>query len=219
LHNIKGNIIDEEDQWTAFNRKVRKNVNKAKRENLTSTVYFLDISDLKIAEFHDIYIQTMKRRDTNESFLYSFQEFKRFINKNEKHSAICTIYFKDIPISSELILISEDSIYSFLGGTDENYFDKRPNDFLKFEALNWARAQGKKYYILGGGYSLEDGIFQYKKGFFPNDVVDFYTGRKILNKKVYDQLVTKAFNFKLSEGMYKLDIEDNTFFPLYRKID
>jgi hypothetical protein len=219
LHNIKGNIIDEEDQWTAFNRKVRKNVNKAKRENLTSRVYFLDISDIKIAEFHDIYIQTMKRRDTNESFLYSFQEFKRFINKNEKHSAICTIYFKDIPISSELILISEDSIYSFLGGTDENYFDKRPNDFLKFEALNWARAQGKKYYILGGGYSLEDGIFQYKKGFFPNDVVDFYTGRKILNKKVYDQLVTKAFNFKLSEGMYKLDIEDNTFFPLYRKID
>lgn len=219
LHNIKGNIIDEEDQWTGFDRKVRKNVNKAKRENLTSRVCFLDISDIIISEFHDIYIQTMKRRNTNESFLYSFQEFKRFINKNKKHSAICTIYFKDIPISSELILISEDSIYSFLGGTDENYFDKRPNDFLKFVALNWARAHGKKHYILGGGYSLEDGIFKYKKGFFPNDVVDFYTGRKILNKKVYDQLVTKASNFKLSAGMDKLDIEDNTFFPLYRKID
>ena len=181
-------------------------------------VYY-DISDIKIAEFHDIYIQTMKRRGTNKSFLYSFQEFKRFINNNEKYSAICTIYFKDIPISSELILISKDSIYSFLGGTDENYFDKRPNDFLKFEALNWARAQGKNHYILGGGYSLEDGIFQYKKGFFPNDVVDFYTGRKILNQKVYDQLVTKAFNFKLSEGMVILDIEDDTFFPLYRKKD
>lgn len=219
LHNIKGNIIDEEDQWTAFDRKVRKNVNKAKRENLTSAVYFLNICDIKISEFHDIYTQTMKRRDTNESFLYSFQEIKRFINNNEKHSAICTIYFKDIPISSELILISEDSIYSFLGGTDEKYFDKRPNDLLKFEALNWARVQGKKYYILGGGYSLEDGIFQYKKGFFPNDVVDFYTGRKILNKKVYDQLVIKALNFKLSKGIDKLDIEDNTFFPLYRKID
>ncbi|MGO4816976.1 GNAT family N-acetyltransferase [Flavobacterium sp. W22_SRS_FP1] len=219
LHNIKGNIIDKEDQWIAFDRKVRKNVNKAKREHLTSAVYFLDISDIKISEFYDIYIQTMKRRDTNKSFLYSFQEFKRFINNNEKHSAICTIYFKDIPISSELILISKDSIYSFLGGTDENYFDKRPNDFLKFEVLNWARALGKKHYILGGGYSLEDGIFQYKKGFFPNDVVDFYTGRKILNKKVYDQLVTKTSNFKLSKGMDKLDIEDNTFFPLYRKID
>lgn len=217
LHNIKGNIIDEEDQWTTFNRKVRKNVNKAKREDLTSKVYFLDISDIIISEFHQIYIQTMKRRNTNESFLYSFQEFKRFINKNEKHSAICTIYFKDIPISSELILISEESIYSFLGGTDENYFDKRPNDFLKFEALNWARNQGKKHYILGGGYSLEDGIFQYKKGFFPNDVVDFYTGRKILNKKVYDQLVSKASNFRLAEDLDKLDIENDTFFPLYNK--
>jgi hypothetical protein len=219
LLNVKGRIIDEEDQWTAFNRKVRKNVNKAKRENLMSKVHFFNIDDEYISEFHDIYIQTMKRRETNESFLYSFQEIKRFINKNEKYSAICTIYFKDIPISSELILISEDSIYSFLGGTDENYFDKRPNDFLKFETLNWARTQGKKYYILGGGYSPNDGIFEYKKGFFPNDVVDFYTGRKILNKKVYDQLVIKACNFRLSEGIDKLEIEDNTFFPFYRKIN
>ena len=220
LHNIKGKIIDEEeDQWASFNSKVRKNVNKAKRENLSSAIYFCNISDKQIAEFYDIYIQTMKRRDTNERYLYSFQEFKSFINKKEKHSAICTIYFKDIPISSELILISEDSIYSFLGGTDENFFDKRPNDFLKLEALNWARAQEKKYYILGGGYCINDGIFQYKKAFFPNDVVNYYTGRKILNKKIYNQLVSKASNFRLAKGMDKLDIEDNTFFPLYRKID
>jgi hypothetical protein len=218
LHNVKGNIINEEDQWAAFNYKVRKNVNKAIRENLTSKIYFLEISDIIISEFHHIYMKTMKRRDTNKSYLYSFQDFKRFIKKNEKHSAICTIYFKDIPISSELILISEDSIYSFLGGTDENYFDKRPNDFLKVEALNWARTQGKKYYILGGGYNINDGIFIYKKAFFPNDIVDFYTGRKILNKKVYNQLVSKASNFRLAEGLDNLDLENDTFFPLYNKV-
>jgi hypothetical protein len=217
--NIKGRIIDEEVQWTAFNRKVRKNVNKAKRENLSSKFYFLDIIDEKIAEFYDIYIQTMKRTNANNTFLYTFDEFKRFLYKNEKHSVICTIYFEGFPVSSELLLISEDAIYSFLGGTDDKYFDKRPNDFLKFEALNWARTQGKKYYILGGGYGFEDGIFKYKKAFFPNDVVDYYTGRKILNNKIYNQLVANASSFRLTKGLDKLDIEDDTFFPLYNKGD
>jgi hypothetical protein len=217
LLNVKGQIIDEEDQWTAFDRKVRKNVNKGKRENLMSKVYFFNVDDEYISEFHDIYIQTMRRTNANKIFLYSFTDFKRFLHLNQKHSALCTVYFENIPISSELLLVSDDSIYSFLGGTNDKYFEKRPNDFLKVEALNWARTQGKKYYVLGGGSLLEDGIFQYKKAFFPNDVVNYYTGRKILNKKIYDQLVSKASNFRLAEGLDKLDIENDTFFPLYNK--
>jgi hypothetical protein len=219
LLNVKGKIIEKENQWLLLKSNVRKNINKAKRENLYSEVYFSDISDQKIAEFHNIYIQTMKRNSAKETFFFSFKDFKRFINNNEKHCAICTIYFQDIPISSELLLISEHSIYSFLGGTDDNYFDKRPNDFLKFEALNWSRNQGKKHYVLGGGYKLEDGIFKYKKGFFPDDIVNYYTGRKILNKKIYDQLVTEASDFRLLKGLDKLDVNDNSFFPLYNKLD
>lgn len=217
LLNVKGNIIKEEDQWDNFNRKVRKNVNKAIRENLYSKVYYLDITDERISEFHEIYIQTMNRTNAKETFLYSFNELKRFLGNNKKQTAICTIYFEDTPISSELLLISNDSIYSFLGGTNDDYFDKRPNDFLKVEVLNWARNKGKKHYVLGGGYNLEDGIFNYKKAFFPNDIVNYYTGRKILNKKIYDQLVTEASNFRLLIGLDKLDINDNSFFPLYNK--
>lgn len=219
LLNVKGKIVNEEDQWANFNRKVRKNVNKAIRENLYRKVYYLDIPDERISEFHEIYIQTMKRANAKETFLYSFNELKRFIVNNKRQTAICTIYFEDIPISSELLLISEDSIYSFLGGTNDDYFDKRPNDFLKVEVINWARNKGKKHYILGGGYQLDDGIFKYKKGFFPDNVVNYYTGRKILNEKVYSQLVEQASDFRLVKGLSKLDINDTSFFPLYNKVD
>ena len=217
--NIKGAIINEDLQWKSFDRKVRKNVNKAKRENLCSEIYFLDIIDEKIAEFHDIYIHTMKRTNANETFLYSFNQFKKFLNNNRGYAAICTIYFEDTAVSSELLLISEDSVYSFLGGTNDSFFYKRPNDFLKVAALNWARTQGKKYYVLGGGYGLEDGIFKYKKCFFPNDVVTYYTGRRILNKVNYDQLVTKASKLRVAKGLLELDVEDKTFFPLYNKVN
>lgn len=216
--NVKGQIMDEEIQWTSFDHKVRKNVNKAKRENLTSKVYYENIGDDKILEFYDIYTLTMKRTNATESFLYSFEEFKRFITKNQNYAALCTVYFEGIPISSELLLVSKESIYSFLGGTDENYFDKRPNDFLKVEALNWARKNCIRYYILGGGYGFEDGIFKYKKSFFPNDVVSYYTGRKIVNKEVYDGLLDKINVVRLRSNLSQLKEDDMSFFPLYNKV-
>ena len=215
--NVKGEIIDEDAQWTSFDHKVRKNVNKAKRENLTCEVYFKNIEDERIKEFFGIYTSTMQRTNAAPHFFYSFDEFKRFISNNQKNAALCTVYFGSIPVASELLLVSEETIYSFLGGTDEAYFDKRPNDFLKVEAINWARNQSIKYYVLGGGYGFEDGIFNYKKSFFPNNVVNYYSGRKIINSAVYDELIKKSNAVRSASGLSELNKEDVSFFPLYNK--
>lgn len=211
--NIKGKIIKEDEQLKSFNRKVRKNVNKAVREKLESFIYYKNISDNKILEFYDIYRSTMIRTNAVDKFHYSLDDFKRFIKFNDEFCAICTVSFNNIPITSELVLVSEDSIYSFLGGTDEKYFDKRPNDFLKVSVINWARNGNFKYYILGGGNGFEDGIFKYKKCFFPEDVVDYYTGRKIINKDVYNSLLLKTNQIRMS---HELDDENEKYFPLYR---
>lgn len=214
--NVKGKIIDSESQWKEFDRKVRKNVNRAIRENLNYEIYYKVIDEKHIEEFHEIYIQTMIRTNANESFMYSLDNFKRFIYNNLEYCAICTIYDQEIPISSELVLISDESIFSFLGGTNDYYFEKRPNDFLKFHLINWARENNKKYYVLGGGYGYEDGIFKYKKAFFPNDIVTYYTGRKIINEDIYINLIDLASEYRASQGKEKLVSSNTSFFPLYR---
>lgn len=215
--NIKGKIVDEEEQWKEFDHKVRKNVKKAIKENLSCKVFYLDIPEDKVLEFYEIYIQTMKRTGANDSFLYPFTQFQRFLNDNRQYAAICSVYLENVVVSSELLLVSKAAIYSFLGGTNERYFDKRPNDFLKFEAINWARSNGKKFYVLGGGYGFEDGIFRYKKSFFPSDVVNYYTGRKLINSSIYNEIIEKANVFRSKNGLLKLDLEDTSFFPLYNK--
>ena len=52
---------------------------------------------------------------------------------------IAVTYFEDKPISTELIIVNENVMHSFLGGTISDYFNLRPNDFLKIEI-------NKRYY-------------------------------------------------------------------------
>ena len=215
--NVKGKIIDKETQWINFEHKVRKNVKKAIRENLESKIFYNNIIEKDIKDFYDIYIDTMKRTQANDSFFFPFEGFLKFIQNNNFFSAICTIYLNNIPISSELLLVSNDSIFSFLGGTKEEYFHLRPNDYLKYEVINWARETGKKNYVLGGGYGYEDGIFKYKKSFFPDDVEPFITGRKIIDEKNYKFFVEFASKERIKNNMEELKMNDISYFPLYKK--
>ncbi|MBN1970506.1 MAG: GNAT family N-acetyltransferase [Candidatus Delongbacteria bacterium] len=217
LLNIKGRIINEIEQWKAFEHKVRKNVKRAQKENISVKLFYQNIGETQIMEFYEIYIETMMRTNASKAFFFKFSDFYKFVNNNKNTSAIGTIYFNEKAISSELVLVSEDTIYSFLGGTIAEYFNKRPNDLLKYELISWARTQGFKYFVLGGGYGEEDGIFKYKKSFFPNDVVNFITGRKIINKEIYDKLIVKCNNHRKDLDLSLLEISDTSFFPLYRK--
>jgi hypothetical protein len=216
--NVKGEIIDSEVQWSNFEHKVRKNVKKAMRENLSCRIFYQDdIPQQEIQNFYDIYIHTMHRTNADAKFFFSLENTFTLIYRNPKHFAICNIYHENQIISSETVLISKDSIFSFLGGTDNNYFDKRPNDFLKFEMINWAREKDMKYYVLGGGYGYEDGIFKYKKSFFPDDIVNYNTGRKIVNSEVYKELFDINNSLRAAKGLEALSVDDTSFFPLYNK--
>ena len=157
----------------------------------------------------------MKRNNANTAYFHSKQYFKDFINNNPDTSAIAIVYKDNIAISTELILIHERTLYSFLGGTLADYFHTRPNDFLKIEVMNWARENNFSCYVLGGGRTDNDGLYKYKKSFFPKEEdVIFYTGRKILNLEAYKLLVETRFHESESEN--KINFKDS-FFPYYRK--
>jgi len=218
MKNIKGKILSEESQWLEFDHKVRKNVNKAIREDLEiKIVYGYELSEKDLLDFYTIYKDTMVRNNAQTNFYYSLETFKNFVNGSGDLCIFSFIYDKNKAISVEMALISDDSIFSFLGGTLSESFDKRPNDFLKIGLINWARTHNIKYFVLGGGYGCEDGIFKYKKAFFPNDVVDYYTGRWIISHQIYDQVLQEAKSKYKAKNDFSEEFESKDFFPGYRK--
>ncbi len=214
LKNVKGVLLDKDDQWAGFKSKVRNNHRKAVLEGLRIEIYTAPIHLEIVKDFYDIYIQTMQRIEAHDQYFFYIDYFTNFISENPESGIIAIVYKDDTPISTELILKDENTLYSYLGGTLSDYFFTRPNDFLKIEIMNWARENDYKYYVLGGGRVDGDGLYKYKKSFFPNDDdVVYYTGRKIINKEVYSELIIKN---DLTNVQDINDISKN-YFPLYRQ--
>ncbi|MEC3908017.1 NeuD/PglB/VioB family sugar acetyltransferase [Tamlana sp. 2201CG12-4] len=217
LNNVKGKIHSFESIWNNFKQKVRNNYRRAEKNNLKTKIYSEDITTEVINTFYSIYIKTMQRNAAAKNYFYPLSYFKDLIENNQGKILIAVVHKESTPISTELIIIDGDTLYSYLGGTLAEYFDTRPNDFLKIEVTKWAIENDKKYYILGGGRKDFDGLYQYKKSFFPkdNDVV-FYTGRKVINEKIYNRLI-KEIKVSYTDA-HALVSNSNTYFPIYKQI-
>ena len=202
---------DEAEMWMDFEQKVRKNVKKAQRSGVSIEV---DMVGSEIESFLGLYRSTMDRRSAES--LYYFE--RAFFDAIHRDLAGSFAYFHAIHdskiISTELVLISAENVYSFLGGTDSAAFDLRPNDLLKYEIIRWSRDQGKKRFVIGGGREPEDGIFKYKLSFAPRGAVPFFTGQRVLNEELYRTLTDRRRAAVLAEG--REWNEEGTFFPAYR---
>lgn len=207
LINVRGEILrDQVKQWQNFIPKVRNNYRTAEKNGLIFVFKFgSKILKEDIKKFHLIYIETMNRNNADESYFFSLAYFESLILENFQNVAIVFSKKDDVMISTELIIYCQDTVYAFLGGTREDYFQFRPNDFLRVNIIKLASKLKLKYYVLGGGRTDGDGLYKSKKAFFPKDQDPvFYTGRKILNSIVYNQLT------------HERNSENTSFFPAYR---
>lgn len=201
-HNVVRNLESPMDEiWMDFKQKVRKNV---KRANIYGLKIIVDESGAYMEDFLRIYYGTMKRSEAEEQFYFKKPFFEEMMSM--ENAVMFHVQYEKKIISTELVIYGDENCYSYLGGTNSEYFYTRANDFLKFEIIKWAKGRGLKNFVLGGGYGADDGIFQYKMNLAPHGIKDFYIGKKIFDKNVYDMLCGMRGNVMLKD----------TYFPKYR---
>ncbi len=205
-HNVVRSLDMSIDEiWMDFKQKVRKNVKKANSNNLEIVI---ENTDAHLLDFLDIYYTTMERSNAESEYYFS-KAFFETLNQMTENIMYFHVVYEGKVISTELVIYGADNCYSYLGGTNRDYFDLRPNDFLKHEIIKWAKEKGLKNFILGGGYGTDDGIFQYKTCLAPHGIVDFYIGRKIFDVTTYQELVDMR-------SKNNPEIIEAQFFPKYR---
>jgi predicted N-acyltransferase len=208
---IRTLALDDDALWYDYAHKVRKNVNRARASDLR--VEFATQGE-RLGDFLNIYYATMERNDARESYYFSRQFFEVLLAQCSEHTLLVHVLQKDTVVSTELVLCSQHYLYSFLGGTLAEYFPLRPNDLLKHELIRWGRDTGRSIFVLGGGYTANDGIFKYKQSFAPSGTVPFLGARLVHDAARYQDLVQRRRQWEASNGVDWTPREN--FFPQYR---
>lgn len=177
-----------DDRWRSFEHKVRKNVNRARRDGVT--VEF-DASGDRIDEFLAVYDSTMARRGAARRYRWDRSFFAAMAQSLRGGVVFAIAMLDGRAVSAELVLTAPRRAYSFLGGTIDEAMPHRPNDLLKVEVMNWASERGMSEYVLGGGLVPGDGIERYKRSFAPDGIVGYATGERVRLPAVYDRLVRR----------------------------
>jgi hypothetical protein len=202
----------EDELWRKYKTKVRSSVLKAREAGLK--VVF-DTRGQYLDDFIAIYLSTMERKGASEGYFFTRECFQSLTRAFSAMNALTYVHvFLDKRIiSTELVLLSPDTAYFFLGGSVNSEYDKKPNYLLKHEIILWAKRQGLKYYVLGGGVKPGDGIYQYKKAFAPDSLYPFFVRQIIYDAEKYVLLTRQRELYEKNQGIEWRP--ENDFFPAY----
>lgn len=202
-HNNDNIVADlnrtDEELWLSFRQKVRKNVRKAQSYDLA---IIEDPAGDRLNDFLKVYYHTLNRRKAKAFYYFDKPFLANLLENLTKQCCFFHVHRHGEIIASELVLISDSNVYSFLGGTLADHFGLRPSDLLKYQITKWARTKGFDRFVIGGGHKPHDGIFAFKEAFAPGSIQPFHTGKMIFDEKMYRSLSGKT----TCEG----------FFPTYR---
>lgn len=213
---VNQNVVRSLDQdpsaiWMEYEHKVRKNVKQAVSGGLRVEV---DLNGSFLKDFIRIYLNTMVRRSADAAYHFKEKLFQNISQELVGRHAFFHAFFLGRIVSTELVLVSDDYLYSFLGGTLVEGFSVRANDFLKHSIIQWGIENKKKALVLGGGYTDGDGIFRYKRSFAPKGVTAFRVCKRVLDEKMYAILLRRRADFEYSRGNQWNATEG--YFPSYR---
>ena len=199
-----------EDKLNSMKASNRNGIRQAIRNELNVQFYSKPTLE-HIQIFYKMYLETMNRLEASDYYKFSLKYFISTFKLLKENVEVAFVFFGDTIIASSIFLLSNKLIHYHLTGSLNGYRSYRPNYLMLYQAVLRYKAMGKKCIHLGGGYSGNDSLFKFKKGFYKNGLLNFYIGTKINNKDIYEKLA-KEWEIK-----NRLEVDyDSDFFPLYR---
>lgn len=181
--------INYEDIFSKFQTTTRKQVKRAINRykiEVRSTENDLSLLDT----FLNIYHSTMDRVASIPYLYFNGEYVKQLI---EKTPNVCLVaYYENKPIAVIIAFYNQHYIHGHLGGALIDYLPMSPYSLLYSEMIRYGQKKGCRYLHVGGGATSnpDDSLLKYKLN-FSNTTLDFYIGKKIHNKKIYDLIVDK----------------------------
>jgi lipid II:glycine glycyltransferase (peptidoglycan interpeptide bridge formation enzyme) len=169
-----------------FSSKNRNMIRKAEKSGLK---FRLGASQEDYLVFRKMYIDTMHAVNAKSYYFFNekyFTDFKSLINEKQ----ILLLAELDGKIIAGLLLMFDGKYAHYhLSARRREYSKFAANNFLLEKAIKLAKEKGAEQFHFGGGNTVneDDQLFKFKAN-FSKSRADFYIGKKIHNKKIYDEV-------------------------------
>ncbi|RKQ34283.1 GNAT family N-acetyltransferase [Oceanobacillus halophilus] len=199
------NLVDFNDPFQSeFSKSCRKNIRKALKEDIS---YKITKAPTDISEFKKIYYSTMNRNNADDYYYFNDDYFNRSVKLFRDNLLLVEAIYQGQTIAMGFYFIYGETIHIHLSGTLSEFLYLSPAYILRFAVTEWGKKNGYRLIHHGGGRTNDpkDSLFSFKKQFGKNTEFEFYIGKKIWNKYIYEKLceINKV-------------VEEDNYFPAYR---
>ncbi len=196
LRNTEEKIVKD------YKSNVRRNINKAKKEELEFGIADKNPDNMKI--FQEMYQKAMEILDAKK-FLYFNDEYFYWLMKCEC-SRLAFVRDKEGKVlAGSILLMGNHTVYYHLGCFDREYSLKRPMNYLMHSMILWGRKEGYRLFHLGGGSAS---LMQFKEG-YSTTRISYHVAYRICDRDRYSDVC----------GRWKdrfPEYTGQTYYPLYR---
>ncbi len=180
--------IDEiwENSYSSINRNM---IRKAMKNNIAVTI---EASDETYLKFYELYSGTMSDINALPYYYFNKDYFKNFRDSLGENQVLLLAKLNGEVICGMLLMFYKQYAHYHLSGRVKEFSNLAPNNLILDYAIRYAQEQKCRCFHFGGGNtnSNTDTLFKFKSN-FSGTHKDFYIGKKIHNREVYDNVVSQ----------------------------
>lgn len=202
-HTVGTSLEKDDPVQEEFSKSCRKNIRRALNAGVQWRV---TENPGDISSFIKVYYSTMDRNEAGKFYYFKEEYFQKCLELFGENIILVEAVYEENVIAAGFYICSGSVIHAHLSGTLREYIHLSPAYVIKYATAVWGKEHGYKLVHYGGGTTNnpDDSLYQFKLKFTKQVLFDFYVGRKIWNKEVYDYLVEQTKS------------QDTEYFPKYR---
>lgn len=187
-----------------FSKSARKTLKRSLNAGVRCRI---TVAPKNLDRFKEIYYETMSRVQADSYYFFDDEYFDSCLTQFADKIVLTEAIYEGQVIAAEFHFLNDGVMHTHLSGTVQNFNQLSPVYVLQYGIVRWGQKNGVKLIHAGGGRTndAEDSLFKFKKKFGQHSGYHFYTGRKVWNAKIFEELCKKSSA-----------PSDEAFFPAYR---
>jgi FemAB-related protein (PEP-CTERM system-associated) len=166
---------NDEANLVRIPRKQRRMVRQGEKRGLRA-----GFDNGRLREFYDVYAESVRNLGTP---VYGFSYFESLVAAFGNRCKVLVIEHDSKVVAAVLSFFFRDQVLPFYGGASRQFLHLAPNDFMYWELMRYAAAEGYKVFDFGRS-KRDTGSYHFKRhwGFEPKPLPYWYysqTGRRI----------------------------------------